>query len=241
MSKPHVIISDHEGIHNKSNYWERLERSKLYADQSVVCVIATRGVISARVVENWMGLMTPMNHKFIRMFISGLEVGAAYSYALELIFANPELSTWKYVLTIEEDNLLPPDAVLKLIESIEEHKLDAVGALYWTKGPEGQPMCYGNPDAIPLNFIPQIPIPGTVTPCNGLGMGATLFRMQMLKDERFPKPIFKTEQRYDPQNGGAAFTQDLWFFQNAKKLGYKFGCDSRVLVGHYDASSDIVW
>lgn len=241
MSVPKIIISDHEGIHNQSNYWERLERAKLYRDQSIVCVIPTRGVIPARCVENWMGLMTPMNHKFVRMFVSGMEVGAAYSHALEMIFAHPDLSNWKYLLTVEEDNLLPPDAVLKLIDAIEEHQLDAVGALYWTKGEMGQPMCYGNPDHIPLNFIPQIPQPDAVTLCNGLGMGCTLFRMSMFKDERFEKPWFKTEQRYDPQTGGAAFTQDLWFFQQAKKLGYKFGCDSRIRVGHYDASTDIVW
>ena len=35
-------------------------------------------------------------------------------------------------------------------------------------------MCYGNPAEMPLNFVPQIPQPDQITPCNGLGMGFTL-------------------------------------------------------------------
>ncbi len=38
---------------------------------------------------------------------------------------------------------------------------------------------------MPMNFIPQVPTADTVVPCNGLGMGFTLFRIEMLKDKRF--------------------------------------------------------
>ncbi len=235
-----LIVNDWEGHHNKTEYWKRLEKEKLYADASTIMIVPTRGVISARVVENWMGLMPPMNQKFMRMFVSKMEVGAAYSQAIDQILSHPDLSSWKYVLTVEEDNLLPPDALLRLIGSANEG-FDAVGALYWTKGPEGQPMCYGNPNQIPLNFIPQIPQPETLTECNGLGMGCTLFRLEMFKDPQLPKPLFQSMQRFDLNKGGEAYTQDLFFFQNARKLGYKFACDSRVKVGHYDAANDMVW
>jgi hypothetical protein len=36
-------------------------------------------------------------------------------------------------------------------------------------------------------------------------------------------------------------TQDLYFFQKAREFGYKFACDSRVRVGHYDAASQLMW
>jgi hypothetical protein len=169
-----------------------------------------------------------------------MEVGDAYSSAVEMILAHPELSTWKYLLTLEDDNLPPADGLLKLYESIEAGPYAAVGGLYWTKGPSGQPMIYGDPAVMPRNFIPQVPVPDTVQPCNGLGMGFTLFRLSIFKDPKFTKPWFKTAQEVGP-GGAKSFTQDLWAFNNMAALGYKVASDNRVLVGHYDASEDQVW
>lgn len=236
-TEPKIIIEEWQGRHNASDYAKRLEAANAYRDLSTICLVPTRGTISARVVQNWMGMMTPMNQKFMRMFMIGMEVGAAYQNAIEMILANPELSKWKYILTVEEDNTMPPDGLIKLYESIDD--FDAIGGLYWTKGPEGQPMCYGNPNAFPINFIPQIPAPDAITRCNGLGMGFTLFKLDMFK--KIEKPWFKTVQSYEPGTGVKAYTQDLYFFEKATKAGYKFACDSRVKIGHFDAVQDIIW
>lgn len=235
------ITLDHEGFHNKSDYTSRLEKSKTYQDLSTICLVPTRGVIPAKVVQNWMSMMTPMNQKFMRMFMIGMEVGAAYSQAVDNILAHPELSKWKYVLCLEEDNMPPPDGALKLYESIGD--FGGVGGLYWTKGPEGQPMCYGNPRDVPINFIPQIPAPDSLTECNGLGMGFTLLKIEMLHDLRskLTGAMFQTLQVYEPGKGIQGYTQDLYFYQKAREHGYKFACDSRVKVGHYSIEQDICW
>lgn len=241
MLKPQIIIEDFEGRHNKDldAAIGKLEVSKSYRDLSTICIVPTRGVIPAKVVQSWWGLMTPMNQKFIRMFIIGMEVGAAYTAAVEQILANPVLRSWKYLLTMEEDNMPPPDGLLKLYESMD--KFDVVGGLYWTKGEMGQPMIYGHPKSVPLDFIPQKPIPETVQECNGLGMGFNLFKMDIFKDPRVPRPFFRTVQDYAPGRGGKAYTQDLYFYENIHKLAYKVACDTRVKVGHYDLDNDIVW
>ncbi len=183
--------------------------------------------------------MNPMNQKFTRVFMIGMEVGAAYCAAIEQILANPELRKWKYILTLEEDNMPPPDGLLRLYENMD--KYDVVGGLYWTKGDLGQPMIYGNPNSIPVDFIPQIPMPESIQPCNGLGMGFNLFKMDLFRDPRIPKPWFRTVQEYAPGVGGRGYTQDLYFYENIHKLGYKVACDTRIKVGHYDAENDIVW
>lgn len=239
--KPQIVIENFEGRHNTdldvTN--QRLETSKLYRDLSTICIVPTRGMIAAKVVQNWWALMTPMNQKFIRMFAIGMEVGAAYSSTIEQILANPVLRSWKYILTLEEDNMPPPDGLLKLYESMD--KYDVVGGLYWTKGDAGQPMIYGDPKAMPLTFMPQMPIAETVQECNGLGMGFNLFKMDLFRDPRIPKPWFKTIQEYIPGVGGRGYTQDLYFYENIHKLGYKVACDTRIKVGHYDVDNDIVW
>ena len=215
----------------------RLIRGKTYRDLSTVCIVATRGVIPSKVVQSWLGLSTPMNQKFMRIFIEKMEVGDAYNTGVEMVLNHPELSKWPYILTLEEDNTPPPDGLLKLYESID--KFDAIGGLYWVKGERGQPMIYGDPAVMPKNFTPQLPQVDCVQECNGLGMGFTLFKTDMFK--RMPKPWFKTLQQYTPNLGMSCATQDLYFFQEAAKHGFRFACDTRVRVGHWDNASGIMW
>ena len=238
--KPQLILSEWQGRHNQDlpGQVRRIEQGKTYRDLSTVIVVPTRGTIPARAVENWMGLLMPMNQKVARLFISGMEVGAAYQSAIEFVLAHPELSKWRYVLTLEEDNLPPPDGLIRLYEHIDEY--DALGGLYWTKGEDGQPMIYGDPKGI-LNFIPQKPREDEVQECNGLGMGFTLFHLDLFRDEKLPKPWFQTLQRWEPTGGTQSYTQDLWFFEQARKVGHRFASDNRVKVGHLDVQTGIVW
>lgn len=215
----------------------RLIKGGSYKDLSTVCVIPTRGVIPAKVCTALWNLQSPMNGKFYKFTVEGKEVGQAYNEAVEMILNNPELSKWKYLLTIEEDNLPPPDGLLKLYENMD--KFDAIGGLYWTKGEGGQPMIYGNPGEIPKNFRPQIPVPDAIQPCNGLGMGFTLFKISMFK--KIEKPWFKTVQDYTHGQGTALMTQDLYFFQKAALSGFKFASDNRVKVGHMDVQTGEIW
>lgn len=241
MTKPQIILNDNwRGRHNASDYAARLEKGALYKDRSTICIIPTRGSVHMRVLMSWLSLMAPMNQKFVRLPVIGMEVGEAYEQAVGMILEHPELSKWRYILTLEEDNMPPPDGLIRLYQAIDEG-YDAVGALYWTKGEGGQPMCYGDPLVFPMNFVPQIPKPESLTRCNGLGMGFTLFKMELFTSGKIDRPFFKTLQKYDPGKGIAAYTQDLYFFEKASKAGFKFACDSRVRVGHFDCGADIVW
>jgi len=219
----------------------RLVHGKSYKNLSTIWVTPIPGdppMMHAKVYfDSWANLMTPMNQPVYRLPIFNREVGDAYNQAIETILSHPQLCTFKYILTVEHDNLPPPDGLLKLYESID--KYDAVGGLYWTKGDLGQPMIYGNPKEMPKNFIPQKPIPETVQECNGLGMGFTLFKVSMFA--KLPKPWFKTLQEYAPNSGARAATQDLYFFQNAGREGFRFACDTRVRVGHLDLKEGTVW
>jgi hypothetical protein len=239
--KPQIIIENLEGKHNSNLEASRgrLIQGATYQDLSTICIVPTRGSIPAKVVQSWMNLMAPMNQKFTRIFICGMEVGEAYNGAIDAILGNPDLQNWRYILTLEEDNMPPPDGLLKLYEGMKDY--DVVGGLYWTKGEGGQPMIYGDPHEMPLNFRPQLPINDTIQPCMGLGMGFTLFKTAIFKDTRIPRPFFKTMQEYSPDKGTKMMTQDLYFFENISRFGYKVACNTRCKVGHYDYGNDLVW
>lgn len=242
MSSPAIIMGGYDpGAHNATptKAARRVKTSQIYRDVSTVCIIPTRGMIPARVVESWWALMTPMNHKFVRIIVRGFEVGDAYNQAIHQILNQPELSTWPYILTLEEDNLPPPDGLLKLLESMGKHpEYDAIGGLYWTKGHGGMPMIYGDPKAT-LAFNPQAPKLNQVQECNGLGMGFTLFRTDLFR--RIEAPWFVTRQEWSPNGGGVQYTQDLWFFERARRAGVRVACDTSVKVGHLDPNTDQVW
>ncbi|MBI5912990.1 hypothetical protein HY839_00950 [Candidatus Azambacteria bacterium] len=237
--QPQIVIENLAGIHNTHPQTaERLALGKAYKDLSTICIVPTRGVVPAKVVQSWMGMISPMNQKFTRIFAIGMEVGEAYSSTIAQILSHPELSQWKYILTLEEDNMPPQDGLLKLYENIDKYA--AVGALYWTKGEGGQPMIYGEGKDNDIHFRPQQPTQD-IQECDGLGMGLTLFQLDVFKDPRLSYPWFKTLNDLVPGQGVQMMTQDLYFFKNIRELGYKIACDTRVKVGHYDVNADIVW
>jgi hypothetical protein len=237
---PKEFSLDDVGFHNGNidNSNKRLIKGNTYKDLSTIWITPTRGSLKPRVVSSWMALIKPMNQPFLgALFIEQDEVGIAYQKIFDIILDHPELSKFKYILTVEEDNLPPADGLMKLYESIEKD-FDVVAGLYWTKGEGGQPMIYGDPKSMPRNFVPQIPIPETLQHCNGLGMGFNLWRIDSFKNKlkSMPKPWFKTVQEKN-----MSFTQDLWFYNEANKYGFKAACDTRVKVGHLDLTTGIVW
>ena len=216
----------------------RLFKGNTYRDLSTIWITPTRGSIPPRVVSSWMGLMRPMNQPFLGpLFFEQDEVGVAYQKGFDMVLEHPELSKWKYILTVETDNLPPSDGILKLYQSIEEG-YDCVAGLYWTKGEGGQPMIYGDPTIMPRNFIPQVPQVDTLQHCNGLGQGFNLWRIESLKTKLkdLEKPWFKTIQEKNAQ-----WTQDLWFYNEAAKYGFKVACNTACKVGHLDVNTGVVW
>lgn len=218
-----------------------------YQDNSTVIVIPTRGTINHRVVTAWQGLIGPMNQKRTMIFATGDEVGKAYNNMIEFILGHPELSKWKYVMTLEDDNLPPPDAQIRLLESIEQTKVDAISGIYFTKGDIGMPMAYGDPDEFArtgvLDFRPRdvraAVQRGMIMHVNGIAMGCALWRMDLFR--QVPGPWFVTMADHIPGVGSKVYTQDLSFCEKAVRMGKRFAVDFRVKVGHLDINTGVVY
>lgn len=219
-----------------------------YRDNSTVVVVPLRDrMVDFRVIQSWEGLIGPMNGKKAKIYAYGDEVGIAYNNMISNILANPELSKWKYVLTLESDNLPPPDAHIRLLESIEIGKYDAVSGLYFTKGPVNMPMAYGDPAEFNktgvLDFRPRSVADaikaGQLMEVNGIAMGCSLYRMELFR--QIPHPWFVSVSDMVEGKGAMGFTQDLFFCEKARRIGKRFAVDMRVKVGHLDFTSGIVY
>jgi len=235
---------DLEGFHNKnfSRSSARIFTGGTYRDQSVVCIMPARdATVEIKVEDAIDGLIKPMNHPFIRLNMRGFEVADAYNEGLRQVLAHPQLQKYKFVLTIETDNLVPPDGLLRLLKDMFTSPYAAVSGLYWTKGEGGMPMIYGDPKEFPVNFRPQLPVADTLQECRGIAMGFAMWDMELFKDPKLGPPWFETKMSYDPQKGAELATQDLAFCAKAVELGYRFAVDCGVKVGHMDFNDGRVW
>lgn len=242
--KPEIVGLSQGGHHNDvlEGSIKRILEGGTWKRQRIVMILPSAALISAKVCMYLWSLIFPPNQQVYRMLALGMEVGDAYSSTIEQILAHPELSQWEYILTVEADNMPPSDGVIKLVEQMEKHpEFSCIGGLYWTKGECGVPQIWGDPKDPMMNFRPQPPVKDQLVECCGTGMGFNLWRMSMFKDVRLRRPWFKT---LAGQEGVG--TQDLYFWGDARKYGYRCAIDCAVLVGHHDLEGkfgppDTVW
>lgn len=239
-SKPEIVTMDVGGRHNADLAASagRIIESGSWKKQRIVMLIPAGRMVPSKAALSWMNLIFPPNQGVVRWLCRGMEVGEAYSEAVEQILAHPDLSQWEYILTVEHDNLPPADGVVQLVRRMEAHpEFSCIGGLYWTKGEAGVPQIWGDPRDPVLNFRPQPPDPnGGLVECCGTGMGFNLWRLSMFHDARLRRPWFKTLA--GPEGVG---TQDLYFWGDARKYGYRAAIDCSVKVGHMDPDTEMIW
>lgn len=237
-----IVVQDLAGAHNAdvSRSRARILKGGSWKRQRIVVILPSAAMIPAKVALSHWNLIFPPNNGVMRMLALGLEVGDAYSQAIEQVLAHPDLSRWEYILTLEHDNAPPQDGVIRLCERMEQHpEYACIGGLYWTKGEGGVPQIWGDPRDPVVNFRPQPPDPsGGLVECCGTGMGFNLWRLEMFRDKRLRKPWFRT---LNGSSGEGVGTQDLYFWGDARKYGYRCAIDCSVKVGHYDHVQDMMW
>jgi len=241
------IISNVDfGFHNRDL---QVANARLSADgswkkQRIAWIIPAGDTVPSKAYIAHRGLVFPPNQAMAPLLIENAEVGAAFDTGIQMILNHPDLSQWEYVLSVEWDNLPEPTGVMKLLKAMELNPhLDSISGLYWTKGEGGVPQIWGDINDPVENFRPQMPVPGKVVECWGLGMGFCLYRMSMfkkLKERGVPLPWFKTVGIHDGDVGMG--TQDLFFHGRiARPNGFRCAVDCSCMVGHLDLRTGISW
>lgn len=240
-----------------------------FKDNSTIIIVPTRGierhtreaacekgdhaqclmpVFQRKVVECWQNLISPMNQKRAFIYCSGNEVGKSYDAMVSNILNDPNLSKWKYILTLEDDNIVPADTHIRLLESIEFGPFDAVSGIYFTKGDINMPMAFGDPEHYrktgemefrPRNIGDNLARGENLIEVNGIAMGVALWRLDLFRS--MPQPWFVTVSDIIPGKGSNSFTQDLYFCNHARKCGKRFAVDLRVKAGHMDVNTGIIY
>ena len=112
--KPQIVHA-HAPVHDVVNQRRSsLLKGGSWKKQRIAWIIPSADLIPAKVYLSHCSLIFPPNQGVFRLLALGMEVGDAYSSALEQVMTHPDLSTWEYLLTIEHDNIPPQDGILKL-------------------------------------------------------------------------------------------------------------------------------
>lgn len=233
------LVADFSGAHNADleKSTARLLSGGSWKKQRIIVILPADSLIPAKAALAHWNLIFPPNNGVTRILAQGMEVGDAYSTAIDQILAHPELSQWEFILTIEHDNMPPQDGVLELVKQMEAHpELSCIGGLYFTKGEGGVAQIWGDPSDPIVNFRPQLPRSGQLVECCGTGMGFNLWRLKMFKDPSLRKPWFKTIAGKE-----GVGTQDLYAWGDFRKYGYRCAIDCNIRVGHLDVATDTIW
>jgi hypothetical protein len=224
-----------------------LLKGSSYKNRSTAVIIPTLGLIHHRVVTSLVQLISPQNQPRTLTVVKGEEVGEAYNIAIERALNDEPSKRFKYIMTVEDDNIVPFDANIRLIESMEKFDAEAVSGLYFSKGEFGFPMAFGDPekwrqdgymDMNPREDIGPAVEKGQVIEVNGIAMGCALWRMDLFRE--FKPPWFVTYQS-GSQHGCASLTQDIYFSEQVRRAGGRLYVDTRVRVGHIDMKTGIIY
>jgi len=174
-------------------------------------------------------LNPPINYNSVFAIVRGKPVDVARNEIAQEAIKNGA----KYLLFIGDDTILPPHALRQFIFRMENNpNIGVVGGVYCSKSDPPAPLVFRD-NGKGSYWDWKI---GEFFPVTGLGMDATMIRVEIFKD--LPQPWFKTvdtDNFLDGVNNAEMWTEDLYFLKNvADNSKWEIWCDAGVICEHWD-------
>lgn len=221
----------------------------------------TEGIIRYEWAHARFSQIIPMNWEASGFDLAYTAIGYSIDDAYNVITKKALELDVEWLITIEDDVLIPPDLFTKFEAYQHRSDIPIVSGLYYLKASPTLPLVFrgrGNGAYTDWKI-------GQKVWCDGLPMGCLLINTSILKwmwerteeyrciDGTITRRVFETPQRvfYDPETGGygrQSGTQDLYFFDRLlehkvlsetgwKKVSRKewpFLCDTSIFCRHID-------
>lgn len=204
-------------------------------DLIIALGVPTFGAVSIQWHMHMLQLHTPLNRVVRHIYQQGQEVGDARNAIVEraLGFRGMLGECVSHVMFVDDDVLIPPDAVARLLA----HKRPIIAGLYYAKTPAEQPLILGDRyEGVETNWTP-----GDVVECAGHGMGCTLIERRVF--EALEPPWFKTtrDNTETPEGVGVHWFQseDMYFLERARKAGFAPAVDTGLFCWHYSMAEGV--
>lgn len=130
---------------------------------------------------------------------------------------------WMWFL--DDDLVLPPDTLVKLLPHLERDDVDAVVPLSFSRGTPFEAIWWQTPDEVPLTLLQALPTEPGLVPLTGCTFGGLLVKMSAIA--RMTKPYVTIGQLHPEK-----WMDDVWFCRNLRRAGGKIWGDPSVCLGH---------
>jgi len=237
---------------------EILQWNKVKWRKKLLVSVATEGWVRFEWAHARYGQITPINWECTGYDVSYAAIGYSIDDAYNLITKKALELNVDWLITIEDDVLIPPNLYLKFSEYMDKGDVPIVSGLYYTKSEPAQPLLFRGRGTGAFHDWEL----GQKVWVDGLPMGCLLIHTSILKwmsdnsesyrlpDGGIVKRVFETPRRmfYDPEKGiqRQEGTQDLFFFDRLieydvlQKTGWKriakreypFLCDTSIFCKH---------
>ena len=226
----------------------------------IVLGVPTLGLVHMRWRYAMQMLKQPMNTRVHEYSVWGLSTADARN----VIVARALKLEASHVFFVDDDTLIPPDALIDLLA----RDRPIVSGLYYAKTAAPQPLVlHGRFEGTAKGWQP-----GDLVECYGHGMGCTLIRTEVFADLAARGAIEQTTAPCSACNGegcagcqqtGKALrwfyttdsvvtgpdghpvrthqTEDVYFLERAKTAGYQPAVDTGIFCWHHDTQTDKVY
>lgn len=144
----------------------------------------------------------------------------------------------EYLLFLDDDVLVEPDAVQRLVATADATGADLVSGVVYQKGHSiPYPMTQSRDDATGRHFVPPLTRGNGVQPVNWL-VSTSCLLVRMARMHEIPAPHFNLIQT---DSGGIAIGEDFYFTQKALAAGLTAVVDTDVQCLHLDFATRRVW
>lgn len=158
----------------------------------------------------------------------------------ELIMRRAVTENADFVLMLDDDMIVPADAIERLFQTIQSNPLNAIaGALYYSRDGK-RPMVVSNwsagdtTDATVPAFTDM-----TAVQVDGIGFGCVLVRMAAL--QRLEQPYFSAQIVVETEHSHVRIcNEDYLLCERLRHAGYNIMLDARVRSGHFDRDRALV-
>lgn len=201
----------------------------------------TLGTVRIEWVTARYGQITPTNWSMVQM-LQYMNQYVALRYqiadAQNLIVKEAIEKDFEWLLLVEDDTCLPPDAFVRFNKHIRENKVPIVSGLYYTKSEPSEPLLFrgrGNSFYDDWDLGDQVWVDGVPTGC-------LLIRVALLKE------MWKDSPEYRTNNGGQVvrrvfeFPEKVWFDEESETFNTLTGTSdldwcTKVIEGGYIAKA----
>lgn len=158
----------------------------------------------------------------------GYTIGRPYPQCHEELADIAVNQDFKYILFVEDDILLPPNAILKLVKADK----DVITGIYWDRrtGDDSHILVSKN-----YGELLDLDKEEEIFEIDNAGIGCVLIKTEVLRN--IAKPWFDVGVIDDIVTS----TSDVWFYHKLKKAGYKAYAHKGVQCGHIDGDTGRIY